>query len=338
MRTKRCRHFGFTLVELLVVIAIIGVLVSLLLPAVQAARAAAKKMECVNNLKQIVLACHGYELVHLSLPSGAISKPNPNAPTTTPHTFYRWSALAMITPHLEQSTVHQQLDLTVPLYGPNLQVTAENQYAVGLNVPTYTCPADRSERVSEGFGPTSYAACTGAGEDGGSPFTTTGAFFINSGVRNADLVDGASNTALFSESTLGAGPENLSDAQLVDHRTMYAFVFAAPLTESACGAALQWNVTNPRGFSWANGEYRTTLYNHARGPNSPVIDCIASRLTGDLGVRFAAYGWRSARSLHAQGVNLALADGSVRFVNDSIAITTWQAYSTRDSGDVVDEQ
>lgn len=328
------KPYGFTLVELLVVVAIISVLVSLLLPAVQSARSAARKVQCVNNLRQVSLACQGYEHLHKVLPSGAVSQPNPQATATTPHTFYRWSALALITPFLEQGNIHQQLDFSKPLYGPDLQVTPENAAAVAHIIPIFICPEDRAERVAEGYAPTSYVTCAGSGVDGGTPFDADGAFYINSGVQMADLVDGASNTVLFSESTLGTGPENLNNIDLVDYRTMYAFVFAAPLTEAACSASSQFNVTHARGFSWANGEYRSTMYNHARSPNAEQIDCIASRISGDLSVRFAAYGWRAARSTHTNGVHISLADGSARFVANNIDLLVWKALATRDGGEL----
>src|SRR6187455_2369779 len=103
-RNSRCSNStaGFTLVELLVVIAIIGVLVALLLPAVQMARESARRSQCLNNLRQLGLAVHNFESSHKLLPVGSESKPVPNAPTF-PHNFYRWSVLAHLTPYLEQS-------------------------------------------------------------------------------------------------------------------------------------------------------------------------------------------------------------------------------------------
>ncbi len=331
MSADRCRRSAFTLVELLVVIAIIGGLIALLLPAVQAARETSRRIQCANNLRQLGLATFNFESARKRLPEGSTSQANP-ASAATPHSFYRWSALAHLTPYLEQSNIYNTLDLSLPLYDANLAVTPRNAVGVSLVAPIFLCPSDQRKAVATGFGPTNYAACTGSGLDGGEPFNTDGVFYVNSQTRLADLTDGASNTALFAESTLGDGPENLADADLADPRTMYAFSFAAPLTDAACGAAVQWNVTQRRGFSWANGEYRCALYNHYLPPNSPRFDCMSARLTGDISVRYAPYGWRAARSNHPGGVQVLLGDGSCRWIADGISPITWTALATK-SGD-----
>lgn len=318
-----------TLVELLVVIAIIGALVSLLLPAVQVARESARRAHCSNNLRQLGIATLNFEAIHKVLPPGSEARAYPDSPTT-PHTFYRWSTLAHLMPFMEHGNLHEALDLSAPLYGPNLQVTPQNAAAVATRVPGFLCPSDHRRSVATGFGPANYAVCAGTGSAGGTPFDTDGVFYVNSRTGLQDIIDGTSNTSFASESVLGDGPESLADKDLVSNPTMYAFVFTAPLTEAGCAAALQWNVTQRRGFSWANGEYRCTLYNHYLPPNSPEIDCIGSRLTGDVSQRYAGYGWRTARSNHPGGVNLLMADGSGRFVGNEIETVAWQALSTRD--------
>ena len=131
-RRKRCT--GFTLVELLIVIAIIGVLVSLLLPAVQAAREVARSMTCANNLRQIAIASHHFHDAQGRFPPGAVAKEYLAAPST-PWTFYRWSALAMLSPHIENSAASDALELSVPLYNSALAVTPENREGVKIQVP-----------------------------------------------------------------------------------------------------------------------------------------------------------------------------------------------------------
>jgi prepilin-type processing-associated H-X9-DG protein len=152
-------------------------------------------------------------------------------------------------------------------------------------------------------------------------------------LRQARITDGTSHTAFVAESLLGTGPSNLTERAELDPQTMYSFVFVAPLRESLCAAAVKWNVNDPRGFSWANGEYRCALYNHHYPPNHAAPDCVAAKTFGPAEVRFAAYGWRTARSRHPGGVNMALGDGAVRFVAESIDQAVWHALSTREGGE-----
>lgn len=329
------RPRAFTLIELLVVIAIIGVLIALLLPAVQSARESARRSYCANNLKQIGLAVHNFEDVERRLPPGADSKAYAPAPTH-PHTFYRWSALAKLTPYLEEAEAYNTLNFDFPLYMPSLQVSAENTTGVGLVVRMFLCPSDRGRPVAEKFGPTNYAACAGTGMLGGTPFDTDGAFYINSRIRFGDISDGTSKTALFAESILGDQAENLTDRTKARADTVYGFTFTTPLSDVACHNAAIFNVTNRRGFSWANGEYRCGLYNHRLPPNAPALDCLAAKLSGDVTVRNSAFGWRTARSRHLGGVHLLLADGSVHFISDAIDLGVWRALSTRNGAEPID--
>lgn len=157
-RASMRRSRGFTLIELLIVIAIIGILVALLLPAVQAAREAARRMSCSNNLKQIGLALHNFHDVHDEFPVGSPNKSCRDFPEI-PAWQYRWSPLAMLTPYMEQYHVYQTLNLDMPLYGhtgifrgPGYGVHPDNQPPVRELIPFLYCPSDRAERVQSGFG------------------------------------------------------------------------------------------------------------------------------------------------------------------------------------------
>jgi prepilin-type N-terminal cleavage/methylation domain-containing protein/prepilin-type processing-associated H-X9-DG protein len=337
MRAVKRPSRGVTLVELLVVVAIIGTLVAMLLPAVQSARESARRTSCTNNLRQIALASANHEAARGRLPVGAESRPWAARPGF-PHQFFRWSLLAHLAPYYEEERLLDALDLTVPLYiglTPDA-IAPQNKPIVKLTVPLFLCPSDRMAAVSPLFGPTNYAGCTGSGADGGTPFDTDGLFGINSRTRLKDVTDGLSKTVAFSESPLGDGPAAGRTAAGIDTLTGYGFVFTTPLSEAACSRPFYYNFTDLRGFSWANGEYRTTLYNHARRPNDTALDCLAALMTTtDLAKMYAGYGWRAARSRHPGGVNVAMGDGGVRFTGDGVDAEVWRAAATRAGGEPV---
>jgi prepilin-type N-terminal cleavage/methylation domain-containing protein/prepilin-type processing-associated H-X9-DG protein len=331
------RRQGVTLVELLVVVAIIGLLAGLLLPAVQQVRESARRTHCTNNLRQLGLANANHESARGRYPIGSESREWAERPDF-PHQFFRWSVLAHLAPFYELETLLRGLDLSVPLYvGLTADAIApQNKPIVKLTVPLFLCPSDAGRAVSDSFGPTNYAGCTGSGAGGGTPFETDGLFGINSRTRPRDIVDGLSRTVAYSESLLGAGQRATTNRAGIDVQTGYGFIFTAPLDEGPCSRPFYYNFTDLRGFSWANGEYRTTLYNHARAPNSAVLDCLAALMsTPDLARMYAGYGWRAARSRHTGGVNVVMADGSGQFVSDTVDPAVWKALATRAGGEVL---
>jgi prepilin-type N-terminal cleavage/methylation domain-containing protein/prepilin-type processing-associated H-X9-DG protein len=319
---------GFSLVELLVVVAIIGVMAGLLLPAVQQSRESARRVDCLNRTRQVALALLNYESARGHFAPGSESKPYPAKPST-PHTFYRWSALAHALPYLEQANALAAVDLALPLYGSDLAVTKANRTGVKTVIEQFLCPSDRGVPVDPQFGPTNYAACGGSGGGGGTPQATDGMFYTNSTTTLAEITDGASRTVLVAETTLGETPPPLTPREAVDPRLVYGFARGAELTEASCTETALWNFTSPPSFAWANGEFRSAMYNHHRTPNSAEIDCVSARLLGSIAEQFTSYGWRASRSFHNGGVNVALADGSCRFVRDEVDLPVWQALSTR---------
>ncbi len=321
--TDRSRRLAFSLVELLVVIAIIAILVGLLIPAVQASRAAAARTACANNLRQLGMALHGHETALGYFPSGSIAKEFPDLPFTA-WTFYRWSALAQVTRFMENAAAYDALDLSVPLYAPTFGIRPENRDAVRILIPEFLCPADIQRSVNDDYAPTNYAVCAGTGAGGGTPRNTNGIFFINSQTTVAKITDGLSKTAIASESLLG----QLQDDNAQDAQTGYKFLFNAPVSVTSCEAA-QWdNSVYLRGFAWVNGEYRCGLYNHRETPNSAVPDCMGVQISGGVKFIFTPYGWRAARSNHNSGVNVLLADGSLRFVGDEVEPSLWKDLAT----------
>jgi prepilin-type N-terminal cleavage/methylation domain-containing protein/prepilin-type processing-associated H-X9-DG protein len=338
------RRGAFTLVELLVVIAIIGILIALLLPAVQKVRESANRTQCLNNMKQIGIALHHYHDGQGSFPPSMRSA----------KFFDQWSALAFLNPYLEQTNIFSAMDLTTPMFQQDMTSTdgfsvpqgnvpppLGNPFAVQQVVKLFLCPSDRAEPVAfnrykiPSWGPTNYCVCTGTGlKGGGSSNNTDGIFFAGSTTRFSDIVDGTSNTIALSESVLGRGQAGFAVPKppKVDVFTTYVsvpFPTLGPLMDSNCQNAPNINYVDLRGFQWASGEVRCASYNHYYTPNSTTPDC-----TG-IDFDFSDLGWKAARSRHPSGVNVLLADGSGRFVENSISLTTWRSLATRNGGEVV---
>lgn len=327
------RRPGFTLIELLVVIAIIGTLVALLLPAAQSAREAARRLQCVNNLKQIGLALHNYHSAWDGFPVGFLYAYQGALAESSP-LQYRWSPVAQMAPYLGQPNLYNALNFAFPIaYKPPAGGSAfwpyypANTTAMATQVATLLCPSDGAPAPATDSGPTSYAFCAGDGSNGGEATNANGAFILGPPQSVASLTDGTSQTAAASEQLLGiAGPYTQATPTPVPSpwARAAAHVAVAPLSDGACAAAGAGWLLN-KGAGWWDGNYLNTLYNHYLTPNAPRPDCVV----------YHNPGWKAARSQHPGGVNLLYCDGHVGFVRDAVDPRAWRAAATRAGGEVV---
>ncbi len=190
---KRTNRSGFTLVELLVVIAIIGILIALLLPAVQAAREAARRAQCINNMAQIGIALQNYEGAREALPPGST---NPTGPILNEPRGYHVSWLVHLLPYMEEQTTYRHIDLSKSVYDP------ANAPVAQVRIATFTCPTDGSS--VPGPPQSNYAGCH---NDVETPIdvTNNGVLFLNSGIRSVDIPDGRTYTLFVGEKLQESG-------------------------------------------------------------------------------------------------------------------------------------
>lgn len=309
---------GFTLIELLVVIAIIAVLVALLLPAVQQAREAARRSSCKNNLKQFGLAMHNYLEVHTRLPLclNATSKP------ISVHTY--------LLPYLDQSPLYQLVDFNTSWNSP------ANADARATGVSTFLCPSEPSVRLPAGWAGTGYRANQGSEILYGQPPTDpgnvnyglpapNGVFISGMSLKLADVTDGASNTAAFSEHPMG----DFNNAQSSRFDTFRPGTHPATLDDAVaqCRAIdpsdLSLQGVSNVGAPWIQSYHSTTQYFHVAPPNDRSCMFPPGRIA------------TSATSFHEGGVQVALCDGSVRFASENIDLGVWRAVGARNSGQAI---
>ncbi|MFN0051295.1 MAG: DUF1559 domain-containing protein [Planctomycetales bacterium] len=315
------RHLGFTLIELLVVIAIIGVLVALLLPAVQQAREAARRSQCSNNLKQIGLAIQNYADAHRILPLCLNATPK----ALSVHVY--------LLPYLDQSPLYGQVDFGAAWNSPS------NVNPCATKVPTFVCPSDSGvSQVPAGWAGTSYRANQGSAILYGQPSTDpananygmpapNGVFVSGKSILFAEIQDGLSNTGMFSEHPIGDFNNGVSSPTDTFRPGTYpatpdeavAFCKATDVTN----LALQ-GVSNV-GAPWLQGYHSTTQYFHVAPPNTRSCMFPPGRIS------------TTASSYHVGGVYLGMCDGSVRFVSDSVDLKSWRGVGTRFGSEVLGE-
>jgi prepilin-type N-terminal cleavage/methylation domain-containing protein len=321
----RDRRVGFTLVELLVVIAIIGVMVGLLLPAVQAAREAARRMQCQNNLKQLGLACHNYENVFRMLPYYSLSGNG-------------FSPQARLLPYVEQGVLADLIDYTQPLMfgsGPNVNLNPRFAPIVGRTLNVFICPSESGDPMLLDRGTTwaggnylfNIGSGTGFNYCDSAPTRPNGLFWRGAETRFRDILDGTSNTLLMAEGLFG-GRDAISPTVLTDPNRQMRRVSGGggvcTRTAEDLDAAGTAGFIGTRNGSWIRATSFHVTINGFYTPNSPKPD---SSHHGDV--------ISSSRSNHPGGVQVVTADGSVRFATDSIDLGLWRALFTRAQGEVV---
>jgi prepilin-type N-terminal cleavage/methylation domain-containing protein/prepilin-type processing-associated H-X9-DG protein len=334
---------GFTLIELLVVIAIIAVLIALLLPAVQAAREASRRVQCVNHLKQMGLGLHTYESIAGALPPSNIV--HFDASTQKVDWKNGFSVQARILPFMEQGIAFNAINFSFT------HRNAENATVVGVVMEVFLCPSDIHSGQMTAFpfglaGVISYGFCDGDWFvwNGINPPDNTAVFGPNRSRRIAEFTDGTSQTLIAADvkalnplylcpgglskfNNSPYGPTNIPGPALDP-------LSVAPEYGGTCGAVTSGHT------AWADGNAQETGITTAWPPNKVTIATKAG--DGDVDLQSAlissggpTFGAITARSYHPGGVNALIADGSVKFVKTSINPGAWRALGTVAKGEVL---
>ncbi|PQO38016.1 DUF1559 domain-containing protein [Blastopirellula marina] len=341
------RKHGFTLVELLVVIAIIGILIALLLPAVQAAREAARRMSCQNNIRQLGLAVHLFESTNKKLPPGLTTFVN-----NQPKDWYGNTLFPYLLPYMEQSAIHEMWDWS-ETYDAAIRNTREpgdprtrsKNAASAQVVPTFLCPSDLiEERVVElDYYVTGYAsgwfAMSSYIANGGTHSTyfrdedmqDNGVFYMTGEDSQPEsfqrfLHDGATPTR-FADVTDGT-----SQTLLLGERYHFDPVFDKQLYESSSKYSrypiAKWGV-----WGWTGGGNGTThVFGSTRVPPNYTTPANVPPSYVAVNLRMSAYG-----SGHPGGANFAMTDGSIRFLSETINMVVYQSMSTKAGGEISNE-
>ncbi len=333
------RSTGFALIELLVVIGIIGMLIGLLLPAVQAARESARRAQCMNNLKQLILATQSFASARGGFPP-TLSWGGP--PVSRAVNAGPFSIQVAILPYVDRSDLYNSINFQLPS-GSFFWLQRWHQTAATQVVGTFLCPSDPMATRSFPFAVDTYRACAGLGEARRVGNTVhvfyDGAFSGSDDGRSkavslAQIRDGLSNTLAFSEKPVGSGPSAIYDPfrDWVPHDALPAGEWNSDNWLNACSHLSRTDLAGAQldgGGSWMIPGAVYTYFYASAPPNSRVPDCGMIGINNGLGI-FAA------RSFHPGGVNAAMADGSVRWFTSGLDTRTWRSLGTRAGGEVIE--
>ncbi len=358
------RRRGFTLIELLVVIAIIGVLIALLLPAVQSAREAARRSQCVNNLKQLALAMHNYASANNdTLPPHYVDDPWTNGVGVS-GINQSFSLQTRLLPYIEQGPVYNSINFTVgSRWGgtaPNPPDTSQNYGLWGIiqmtaansSIKTFLCPSDPWPGVSSNAGWPGQVKLVGANNypnniglnrrlnnwqmNGPGYIATTWDGALKPIVTMANFVDGTANTAILSEWVKGPANLNIDGLGMVymapiATNAYYGTLYADWLQAQQCqtnGVTRSWGW---KGEWWIEGD--RNVYSHTQLPNRRACGWTDVGPPDGRGT----VTMMGASSLHPGGVNMAFMDGSVKFIKSTISYIPYYAIATPNGGEVVSQ-
>ncbi len=295
------RRQGFTLFQLLILLAVLALAFALFLPAVQKIREAAARSQSANNMKQMALAGHNYYDTAGSMPPGVDAK--------------HFSAAAYLLPYIEQGNVFNQIDFKKGIDDKN------NATVAAIQIKTFINPMDPVQQVDKDFGSTNYLFNAG----GEYPLKDNdGVFYENSKVKFPDITDGTSNTMMIGETLKGDGGTKAADV-----RRQNVALKKEDLKDLAEESGVkEWkdgkNIAGDRGKSWMDGRFLQGTFTGTRTLNDekPDVDC------GGVG------GLSGLRGI-SKGVNVAMCDGSVRYVPMTVSLGVWKALATRNGGEVI---
>lgn len=323
MLAGQARRRGVTLVEVLVALAIMNLLAAIVLPAVQSLRGRADQMRCAHHLKQLALAASHYESTHQQFP------PMHAAYIQFPAGIFHRQTLSLqarLLPELDQAAVFQRIDMNETGGGAQKQppVSPYNAALLTQRIPVFECPSD-----SVMSGGISYRI----------PIECRHGVFRPPlrGRRIAEYRDGTSSTILFAEKLVGDGQRGRytpwRDTAMIAPQAIPSRPTLDALMQTCRAHAMpsspDWSYG---GSSWLFSSFQHACYNHALTPNSTTADCQEGWVPSLFGP-----GAITPRSLHSGGVNVVFADGSCRFVSDSIDLAVWRAAGTVDGGEVTGE-